>query len=197
MPNPSFEPKTHRWRPGAGAPSQEVPSQNCAFCAPKEPFFGAKRPRNGVKTAKRRQTVRTLNVRLNCRVPKSPFVPSSSTKCPRNGPKRHQKAPKSAQCAPKPQNQGRAVSWATWLKIRFPGHLVHPQPHTFCRFQVSESPNEPPRPPYQWSLGGAGGQPGPRTAGANGGSTRVHRGEKNRFVPKLFLDKLRCSNKCF
>ena len=35
------------------------------------------------------------------------------------------------------------------------------------------SPNETPRPPYQWSLGGAGGKPGQRTVGANGGSTRV------------------------
>ena len=41
------------------------------------------------------------------------------------------------------------------------------------RFHFSESPNETPRPPYQWSLGTAGGQPGSRTAEANGGSTGV------------------------
>ena len=102
-------------------------------------------------------------------------------------PKRHQKAPKSAQYAPTPRNQARAVSWATWLKIRFRGHLVHPQPPTFCGFQASESPNEPPRPPYKWSLGRAGGQSGPRTVGANGGSTRVPGAKKiifSKVVPR-------------
>ena len=39
LPNPSFEPKTHRWRPGVGAASQEVSSQNYTFCAPKQPFL--------------------------------------------------------------------------------------------------------------------------------------------------------------
>ena len=51
----------------------------------------------------------------------------------------------------------------------------------------SESPNKTPRPPYQWSLGGAGGQPGPRTAGANGGSTRVPGAKKiifSKVVPR-------------
>ena len=75
-------------------------------------------------------------------------------------------------CVKQPQNQG-AVSWATLPKTEFRGHLVHPQPPTSCGFQASHSPNETPRPPYQWSLGGAGGQPGRCTVGANGGSTRV------------------------
>ena len=34
-----------------------------------------------------RQTGPTLHVALDCRVPKSPLLPSSSTICPRNGPK--------------------------------------------------------------------------------------------------------------
>ena len=38
-------------------------------------------------------------------------------------------------------------------------------PHFFFGFQASELPNETPRPPYHWSLGGSGGQPGPRTGG--------------------------------
>ena len=129
----------------------------------------------------------TFHVRLAFPVSKSPLVPFNSTICPRNGPKRRQKAPKSAQCAPAPRNQARAVSWATWLKSEFRGHLVHPQPPTFCGFQASESPNEPPRPPYQRSLGGAGGQPGPRTVGANGGSTRVPGAKKmifSKVVPR-------------
>ena len=111
-------------------------------------------------------------------------MPSNSTISPRNGPKRRQKAPKSAQCAPAPRNQERAVSWATWLKVRFRGHLVHPQPPTFYGFQASESPHETRRPPYQWSLGGAGGPANPRTVGANGGSTRVPRAKKMIF-PKV------------
>ena len=42
--NPGFEPKTQRWRPGAGAPSREVPFQNCAFCAPKNRFLAQNCP---------------------------------------------------------------------------------------------------------------------------------------------------------
>ena len=123
----------------------------------------------------------TSHVRLDFTVSKSPILPFNSTICPTNGPKRRQKAPKSAQCAPTPRNQARAVSWATWLKIRFRVHLVHPPPPTFCGLHPSESPNETPRPPNQWSLGGAGRQPGPRTAGANGGSNRVPRAKKRIF----------------
>ena len=128
------------------------------------------------------------HVRLDFTVSKSPPLPFNSTICPRNGPKRCQKAPKTAQYAPTPRNQARTVSWATWPKIQFRGHLLHPQPPTFCGFQASESPNETPRPLYQWSLGAVGGQPGPRTAGANGGSTRVPGAKKKIFskvVPRL------------
>ena len=92
-------------------------------------------------------------------------------------------------CVKQAQNQERAVSWVTWLKTEFQGHLFHPQPPTSCGFQASESPNETPRPPYQWSLGGAGGQPGPRTARANGGSTRVP-GAKKIVFSKVVLRPL-------
>ena len=114
-------------------------------------------------------------------------MPSNSTICPRNGPKRRQKAPKSAQCAPAPRNQERAVSWATWLKPEFRGHQVHPQPPTFYGFEASDSPNKTRRPPYQWSLGAAGGPASPRTVGANGGSTRVPGAKKiifSKVVPR-------------
>ena len=157
---------------GGGAKSGGALPNLCSF-GPKTAIFRPKQPPNPGKTPKRRETVATLHVRLDFTVSKSPLPPFNSTICPRNGPKRHQKAPKSAQCAPTPRNQARAVSWATWLKSEFRGHLVHLQPPTFCGFQASESPNKPPRPPYQWSLGGARGQPGPCTVWANGGSTRV------------------------
>ena len=42
----------------------------------------------------------TLHVRLDFTASNSPLVPFNSTVCPRNGPKRRQKAPKSAQCKP-------------------------------------------------------------------------------------------------
>ena len=157
---------------------------NLRSFGPKIAIFRPKQPQNPGETPKRRDTVSTLHARLDFTVSKRPLLPSNSTKCPRNGPKMRQKAPKSAQCAPTPRNQAPAVSWALWLKIRFRGHLVHPQPPTFCGFQASESPNERRRPPNQWSLGGAGGQPGPRTAGANGGSTRVP-GAKKIIVSKV------------
>ena len=67
---------------------------------------------------------------------------------------------------------------------QFRGHLVHPQPPTFCGFQASEWPIEPPRPPYQWSLGRAGRQRCPRTAGAKGRST------KNPGAKKMIFSKI-------
>ena len=127
-------------------------------------------------------------------------MPSNSTICSRNGPKRRQKAPKTAECAPAPQNQERATSWAMWLKTEFRGHLVHPQPSTFFGFQASDSPNETRRPPYQWSLGGHLVQPEGRPAHAQWGPTvgpPGSLGRKKSFFPKWFLDHLGCSNKCF
>ena len=126
-------------------------------------------------------------MQLDFLVTKGPLVPSNSTICPRSGPKRRQKAPKTAQCAPAPPNQARAVSWATWLKNEFRGHLVHPQPPTFYGLHPSKSPNETRGPPYQWSHCATGGPASPRTVGANGGSTRVPRAKKiifSKVVPR-------------
>ena len=49
LPNPSFEPETHRRRPGARAPSLEVPSQICAVLGKKQPFFAQNSPSKGSK----------------------------------------------------------------------------------------------------------------------------------------------------
>ena len=62
----------------------------CILC-PKTAFFCPKRRGTPVKPAKRRQTVATLYMCLDCPVTKSPFLISSSTICPRNGPKRAKK----------------------------------------------------------------------------------------------------------
>ena len=87
-------------------------------------------------------------------------------------------------CIKRARNQERDVSWALWPKTEFRGHLVHPQPPTFVGFRASESPNEAPRPPYQWSLGAAGGHRSRRTVGANAGSTGVP-GAKNMIFFKV------------
>ena len=79
------------------------------------------------------------------------------------------------------RNQEQTLSWATWLATVFRGHLFRPQPPTFCGLQASELPSETSRPPYQWSLGGAGGQDSPRAVLAKGGSPGVPGGEKNIF----------------
>ena len=121
-------------------------------------------------------------------VSKSPLVPFNSTICPRNGPKRRQKAPKSAQCALAPRNQARAVSWAMWLQTKFRGHLVHPQPLTFCGFQASELSNEPPRPRTSGHLVQPEGSPARARLGPAVGPSGSP-GRKKRFffkvVPRL------------
>ena len=197
-PNPSFEPKTHRWRPGGRVPNREVPSQNCSFCALNQPFLAQNGPKNQRKTAKRRQTVTTLHVRLDFLVTKSPLLPSTSRICPRNGPKMAKNGPEYAQLvsnSPETKNCPYLGLVATIPIARAPSPPATPK---FCDFQASESPNETPRPPYQWSCGGAIGQLGPRTMGATPlvgppGSP----GRKRRFFPKLFVDHLGCSNKYF
>ena len=123
-------------------------------------------------------------------------MPSNSTICPRNGPKRRQKAPKSAQCALAPQNQVRAVSWATWLKNEFRGHPVTRNPPLFM---VSKPQNRPTR-RLDPRTSGHLVQPEGRLAHAQWGPAvgpPGSPGRKKSFFPKLFLDHLVCSNKCF
>ena len=82
-------------------------------------------------------------------------------------------------CVKQAQNQERAVSWATWLKTEFRGHLARNAP----LFVVSKPQIR------QWSLGGAGGQPGLRMLGANGGSTSIPGAKKiifSKVVPRPF-----------
>ena len=55
--------------------------KNCNL-GPKTAIFGPKQPWNTFKTAKRRETVGTLHVRLDFPVSTSPLRPSNSTICP-------------------------------------------------------------------------------------------------------------------
>ena len=170
-----------------GVPNREVPSQICAVLGQKQAFFAQNSPKNPGETPKRRDTVSTLHVRLDFTVSKSSLVPSDSTICPRNGPKRRQKAPKT--CAmrtntPKPST-GRILGYVAQIRIpRAPSPPASPHFLWFPSIRIAPRATQT---PYQWSLGGAGGQPGPRTVGANGGSTRVPGAKKiifSKVVPR-------------
>ena len=80
-----FEQKTQRWRPGTEFARGSL--------WPKTTIFGLKKPWNTFKTAKRRETVATLHVRLDFPVSTSSLRPSNSMICPGNGPKRPPEAP--------------------------------------------------------------------------------------------------------
>ena len=85
-----FEQETQRWRPRTGFASGGF--KNCSL-GPKTAIFGPKKPWNTFKTAKRRETVGTLHVRLDFPVSTSSLRPSNSMICPGNGPKRPPEAP--------------------------------------------------------------------------------------------------------
>ena len=139
----------------------------------KTAFFGPKRPRYPVKTAKQRQIVPKLHMRLNCPVTKSPFLPSSSTICPRHGRKMTKNGLNVRylfQTGPKPKT-GHILGYVAQNRIlRAP---IPPVTPNFLWFPSCRIAQRTPRPPYQWSLGGAGGRHNLRTVGANGGSTGV------------------------
>ena len=87
-----FEQETQQWRPGTGFASGGPQFQKLQFGA-KTAIFGPKQPRNTFKTAKRRETVGTLYVRLDFSVSTSSLRPSNSMIHPGNGPKRPPEAP--------------------------------------------------------------------------------------------------------
>ena len=88
--------------------------------------------------------------------------------------KRPKKAPKSSKCQ-RPQTKNR-------LKMRFRGHLLHPQPPTFCGFHPSELPKRTPRPQYLGPLGCGKLQAQAQTGGCPNGSKGSSRGKKMTFL---------------
>ena len=66
--------------------------KNCSL-GPKAAIFGPKKAWNTFKTAKRRETVGALHVRLDFPVSTSSLRPSNSQICSGNGPKRPEEAP--------------------------------------------------------------------------------------------------------
>ena len=87
-----FEQETQRWRPRTGFASGGPQFRKPQFRA-KNSHFGVKKPWNTFKTAKQRERVGTLYVRLDFPMSTSPLRPSNSMICPGNGPKRPLEAP--------------------------------------------------------------------------------------------------------
>ena len=87
LPNPGFQLKNSPVAPRGGGAKSGGALPKLRILCPKTTFFGPKWHRNLVKTAKRRETIATLHMRPDCPVTKRPLLPSSSTICPRNGPK--------------------------------------------------------------------------------------------------------------
>ena len=181
LPNPSFQPKAHRWRPRAGGGKSGGALPKLRILCPKTAFFGPKRPPNPVKTAKRSETVATLHVRLDLTVSKSALVLFNFTICPRNGPK---KAPKSPQiCAmctntPKPSTD-RILGYVAQNPIpRAPSPPAIPHFLWFPSRKIAQRDAQTPEPVVTWWSRRA-------ARPAHGGGQRwVHqgpRGEKSHF----------------
>ena len=164
--------------PGRGRQVRRCPPKTPLF-VPQISLFGPKWPRKSCKKAKGREKVCTLHVRFHFVIIKSPLLPSNSKVCWRNAPKMAKHGPNLCslcQTAPKPRT-GRILGYVAPFRIpRAPS-----RPATPHGFQASKLPNETPRPPYHRSRGRAGGQSGPRTAGANCVSTRVPGAKKHFF----------------
>ena len=117
----------------------------------------------------------TLYVRLDFPVSTSSLRPSNSMICPGNGPKRPPEAPNADSHKPR---IGHIL--ATWLKMPFRGHLLHPQPPTYCGFHPSKLHKRTPRPQYLGPLGRGKLQAQAQTGGCPNGSTGASRGKKMR-----------------
>ena len=164
---------------------------------PKIAVFGPKQPRNPVKLDKRRETVATLHVRLNCLLTNSSFLPSGSTICPRNGPKTAKNGLNVrylCQTGPKPRT-GRILVYEA--QNRIPGELIPPATPPFLSFRslrIAQRDAYTPVPVVTW-WSPTTAQPAHRE-----GQRWVHRGplgRKKRFFSKLFLDHLGWSIKYF
>ena len=136
VPNPSFEPETHRWRPGADAPSREVPSQNCGAgagrgrqvgtCPPKTTHFVPQNslfwPKTAPKPSQNDQTKRSGGYTTRAARLHRVKEPSSALQLHDMSEKRPKKAPKSpkicAMCTntPKPST-GRILGYVAQIPI--------------------------------------------------------------------------------
>ena len=145
---------------------------------PKQPFLGqnsprthSKRPNKGKRWVHSTCGLTFLCQRALCGPLTPPYVLETAQKDPRS--------PKfCADWLATATNQEQAISLATWSKTRFQGHLVHPQPPTFCGFHPSELPKRTPGPPYIAPAGCGKLQAQAQTGGCPNGSTGSSRGKK-------------------
>ena len=166
---------------GGGAQSGGALPKLRILC-PKAAFFGPKRLRNPLITAKGRQTVPTLHVRLDSLVTKSPFLPSSSTICPRNSPKMAKNGLTVLYLCPthpKPRRR-RILGYAAQNQV--PRARIPPAtPHFLWFPSLRIAPRDPyTLVPVVTSYSRRAAQPA-RTVGANGGSTGVAGAKKKDF----------------
>ena len=82
----------------------------------------------------------TLDVRLDCPVTNSSFMPFDSTIW--------RSAPKMAAIGPEWGKPRTARSWPTLVKSEFRGHLVHPELPTFPTLRSTQPNVNPPPPPF-------------------------------------------------
>ena len=166
--------------PGRGHQVGRCPPKT-AYFVPQNTFsFGPQRPQNPFKMDKRRETGATFHVHLDFIVTKSPFLPSNSTICPRNGQTMAKKTAKDVhslcQIAPKPRN-GRILGYMAQIRnLRPPS-----PPATPPLFVVSKPQIRPTRrldPHSSGHLVEPDWEHGSRTVGANGG--RVHQGPRGK-----------------
>ena len=150
---------------------------------PKQPFLGQKSPRTHSKRPnKGKRWVHLVRVHSTCGLTflrqralcgplTPPYVLETAQKDPRS--------PKfCTDWLATATNQEQAISLATWSKTRFRGHLLHPQPPTFCGFHPSELLKRTPRPPYIAPAGCGKLQAQAQTGGCPNGSTGSSRGKK-------------------
>ena len=184
-PNPSFEPKTHRWCSGTGAPSGEVPSQNGTFSAPKQPFLAENINVTHFKWPKKGKQLPHHTCSLTYETPRAlgcPLTPQYVPETAKKWPMPHNMRG-FCQCYPKPK--------AAYIL------------GSVAQMKIMRAPSPPTTPPFLWfprlriaRRGRAKELPGPRTVGANGGLSGVAKVKKLIF-PKSFLNHLGCSKKCF
>ena len=140
LPNPSFEPKTHRWRPGAWASSWEVPSQICAVLGQKQPFFAKNSPQT--RANRQNEGRRWLHYTFGLTSPLKEHC--SALQLHDMSEKRPKTAPKSpkicAMCTniPKP-SKGRILGYVAQIRIsRAPSPPATPHCLWFPRLRIPQ-----------------------------------------------------------
>ena len=152
LPNPSFQPQSHWERPGAGAPSREVPFRNGAFCCPKQPFMAQNSPRT---LSKQPNEGRSLlhSTWSDCPVTESSLLPSNSTTCPTSIPKRAKNCLNVhylCQIGPKPR-RGRILGYVAPNQIpRAPGPSATPHFLCFPGLKIAQREALTPVPVVTW-----------------------------------------------